>query len=674
MNSRARNYARLIPGILVAISVEAVAGLPTGLDTIRTYQMEEVVVTATRSPLSKSRSPSRISLISRESMDLANGTSLGALIRNTTGVLVREYGTGGALQTASFRGMASEQTLVLLDDVPINNVQTGLADLCLIPIDQIERIELARGGGSALYGANALGGVVNILTVAPSTTPTISLDASAGSFGASRFALRSTLAPGEEWRLSIGGSTETGSGNYPFILRQGRLETEAIRTNSDHRARDLFLKSDWHPAAGQRAELLLSYASLDRGTPGPLLTVSSQGSARQADEQFQAVGSLSTGIGDRIRLRVSGNVQDAYERYAEFLGLFPADNYYRNVTFGFRPQLRYELSRSAAMILGLELGRAIAAGNALDEDKSQFHSALSVASEISTDTLAHNLSVSFFPSVRYDRFTGVQDSWSPKFGLNLRALPGQNGREDQYRVTLHSTIGRDFRPPTFNELYYAGAGGHGNRTLLPERSLSLDAGLTMDFSWAGDQEFDATYYSITANDRIFWQPAASQFDWSPVNIGETTSAGLEVDYRWSLPGRWVEFTGNYALLNARKKTSSGPGDPTFDKQLIYVPLETGGIGAVLRIPINDPTLRGFHLRVAEEYVGDRFIVEDNTIALPGYFLLSGNLGIEARLGNDVLVQLKYELNNLANQGYEVMPRYPMPLRNHNLSISLTRAE
>jgi outer membrane cobalamin receptor len=672
MGARIRNLKTL--GILLLCAPGVRAGVPGDRDTSKTYQMEEVVVTATRSPLSSSRSPSRISLLSRESIGLSNGTSLGALLRNIPGLFIREYGAGGSLQTASFRGMAAEQTLVLIDGVPVNNLQLGLADLCIIPTGEIERIELARGGGSALYGANAVGGVINILTRASPPGPGSSIEGSTGSFGTSRLAFRSSILPAKGWSLTAGGSTETGSGNYPFLFRQGGDEKEAVRTNSDHRGYDLFLKSDWVPAAGPRARFLLSYASLDRGTPGPLLTPSSQGSARQADDQLQAIGSASAQLGDRTTLLVSGDLQSAYEHYVEFLSLFPADNYYRNLTFGIRPQMRYQFGPSSALSLGLELGRAIADGNALAEEKSQVHSALSISSELAVDSTGDDFSWSLFPSLRYDHFSGVDDSWSPKLGLNLRASPGRAGGEARWRVTLHSTAGRDFRPPTFNELYYGGAGGRGNPALLPERSLSFDAGVTLALPWAGDQELDATYYSISTENRIFWLPAGSQFNWSPVNIGRTTSTGVELDYRWILPGRSVELTGNYALLDARKKFSSGPGDPTEDKQLIYIPLETGGMGALLRFPVNDHSIREFTLRLAGEYAGDRYTVEDNTIALSGYFLLSGNVGVEVGIRDGMRVRLKYEVNNIANKSYEVVPAYPMPLRSHAVSISLTATE
>ena len=322
------------------------------------------------------------------------------------------------------------------------------------------------------------------------------------------------------------------------------------------------------------------------------------------------------------------------------------------------------------MSAGVELGSADATGNALDEEKTQGHEGVFLASEIVADSIASQMVISLFPSIRYDHFAGVDDAWSPKLGLNL-STPGL-APDGKLSLAVHSTLGRDFRPPTFNELYYAGAGGHGNPALVPERSVSFDLGLTLGYPWAGIQELDATYYSITTRERILWQPASSQFDWAPVNVGKTESRGFEIEYRWKLPGGWLELGGNYALLDARKKFSSGAGDPTYGKQLVYVPLETGDIGATIGLPLHDYLLSRLRMRIAGEYVGDRYTVEDNSVALPGYFLFNGKMELDLHVCDDLGMQIRYEVGNLTNESYEVIPRYPMPLRNHTLSFSITK--
>jgi outer membrane receptor protein involved in Fe transport len=207
---------------------------------------------------------------------------------------------------------------------------------------------------------------------------------------------------------------------------------------------------------------------------------------------------------------------------------------------------------------------------------------------------------------------------------------------------------------------------------VPERSVSFDAGVTIGFPLGGEHEADATYYAITTEERILWQPSPSEFDWSPSNLGRTKSTGFEADYRWDLPGRLVGLTGNYNVLNARRDFSSGPTDPTFGKQLIYVPLETGSIAAIVRIPLGDSASPGIRVRVSGEYVGVRYTVDDNSLSLPPYVVLGAHLGIGFLLPEEVRMEVKLELENLTGESYEAIPRYPMPLRHQTLALTLTR--
>src|ERR1041385_681593 len=140
----------MINAVLLSMFVFSQSGLcfEEHKDSIKTYPLDEVVITATKSPLNISVAPSRVYQIDRQTIEGLNGSSVGEIIGVRSGVFTREYGVGGSLQTMSFRGMGAEQTLVLLDGVPINNVQTGLTDLRLISLDYVEQIEIVRGGNS----------------------------------------------------------------------------------------------------------------------------------------------------------------------------------------------------------------------------------------------------------------------------------------------------------------------------------------------------------------------------------------------------------------------------------------------------------------------------------------------------------------------------------------------
>ena len=86
------------------------------------------------------------------------------LLSRTPGVSIRRFGGLGQFSTLSIRGSSSEQVLVLVDGVRLNTGEGGSVDFSTIPLDMIERIEVIRGGGTTLYGSDAIGGVVNIVT------------------------------------------------------------------------------------------------------------------------------------------------------------------------------------------------------------------------------------------------------------------------------------------------------------------------------------------------------------------------------------------------------------------------------------------------------------------------------------------------------------------------------
>ncbi len=633
----------------------------------KSYSFGEIVVTATRSPLSRLDSPSRVQLIAAEEIHSSLEKKLGELLSGKTGLLVREYGFGASLQTVSFRGMSAEHSVVLLDGMPIGNVQTGLTDLSLIPLDNVESIELVRGGSSAQYGSDAIGGAINILT-SPVSGGFVRFDAATRSAGSQRAGVTGQVRLSDELGIRLGSAVEYGRGDFDFEIQDGGRIVNAIRSGSDFHSRQIYVRGDWLSSPETGGSLMLSSQNTDRGTPGPVLSIQNQGTARQTDEVVQASGSFRTRLADQTRLSAGLHVQNAYQHYVDRLGLFQADNYYRNILTTVQVNLHHSILPNLLVHPGVEVGYATTSGNALATDHSRTHSALYTGVELHSDF--NPLRISFYPSIRYDKYSSIGSSLSPKVGVNIRYQSGENPMES-FGATLHATAGRNFRAPTFNELYYAGSGGRGNLNLNPERSTSFDAGITLQYSLIGRHEFDVTYYSIATQDRIQWLPTSVTTIWSPVNIGKTQSYGVELEYRWwPIPG-YLMLEGNYATIDARKKFASSPTDPSFNKQLIFVPLETGHAGLTVGFPIHAAILSRVFLKLEGSYVGIRYVAEDNTQGLPSYFSMNGSCRLEMQLF-DMTMFAKYEMLNMLNESYEILPRYPVPLRHHSFSITIQK--
>jgi iron complex outermembrane receptor protein len=237
----------------------------------------------------------------------------------------------------------------------------------------------------------------------------------------------------------------------------------------------------------------------------------------------------------------------------------------------------------------------------------------------------------------------VDGDVSPKLGVNIGLLGSPVLR-------FRSSYGKSYRVPTFNDLYWI-AGG--NPDLKPERSLSFDSGLLFGGEWGGAWTIDINYFDIRTRDRIAWTPSSGTF-WSPKNLSEVTSKGVEVE------GSWTGFDGQLQLSvtsswNTVTKTSEDfQGDPTKGKQLIYVPKQTvSGMAIVI--------LGDIRIYLQHNWTSFRYTTETNDRFLPSYAVTSAAIKYSLPLGS-LRGFLKLESTNIFNSKYQVIALYPMPLR------------
>jgi vitamin B12 transporter len=145
--------------------------------------INNVVISASRTEQRIQDALPATTLITRADIDRAQAVDLPSLIRNVTGIEIVQNGGVGTVSSAFIRGAESRHTLVLVDGIPINNLNFSAAALEHIPLVNVERIEVVRGNVSSLYGSNALGGVIQIFTRDAGTSPWTSLTAQVGSRG-----------------------------------------------------------------------------------------------------------------------------------------------------------------------------------------------------------------------------------------------------------------------------------------------------------------------------------------------------------------------------------------------------------------------------------------------------------------------------------------------------------
>ncbi len=169
-----RTAARLLSVPLFAVSALSLSAQTAGSAgaAAAPVPLEELVVTATRTAVSPNEAPASVRLIDAAALELRNAARLGDAIADTPGLYVRgsAFGPttpGSGLGGISLRGISNNRTLVLVDGQAVNSPYSSAVNWSAIPLDDVARIEVVPGAFSSLYGGNAMGGVINVLTRTP---------------------------------------------------------------------------------------------------------------------------------------------------------------------------------------------------------------------------------------------------------------------------------------------------------------------------------------------------------------------------------------------------------------------------------------------------------------------------------------------------------------------------
>ena len=178
---RARSLLALTPMALASLA--CTSALAQTASSSPSNRLDEVTVTATRSPMRLSDAIGDITVINHDAIERQGFGSIADLLRNVAGLQMTRNGGPGASTTVYVRGAETRHTVVLIDGVRVDGQSTGGASWQNLPVSQIERIEVLKGPASALYGSDAIGGVVQIFTRQGSGRPQLDLGLGTGSYG-----------------------------------------------------------------------------------------------------------------------------------------------------------------------------------------------------------------------------------------------------------------------------------------------------------------------------------------------------------------------------------------------------------------------------------------------------------------------------------------------------------
>lgn len=483
--------------LILAVTLPFTAASSQTTDS--TVALPQITVTAARVPVSISDAPVRTQILDRRALEESAAPSIANLLGSRTTIYVRNY--GGILSSLSQRGSTASQVLVLLDGNPIVSPTTGQLDLSLLPLFLINSLEVVSGASSPLYGANAVGGTINIQTT-PSV-PALMLRLGTGSWG---HRTGSAYAAGRHGKfsgmLSIDLYRSTGDFEY---LNQGTTPKHFIsREGADQKRQSLLGSLAWKNSL---TELHLSgmYNDAERGIP--TINSTTPDSARQWDESLRVWANATHDLGWGS-FQAKTQVESAKLRYAN--PMWEIDDTGRYVDTGTEFSLKFDDIPNLQLITGLTGGYANVRNPNLKDDLHEFRFAAFVSGIHTRNTFK------VYPSVRLDSYFKDQTIWAltPRLGINIPL-------NSTSTLNLKGSAGRAFRMPTFNDRFYRTGG---NPDLRPEKGWSFDAGVIWSSSIL---QAEVTAFSSHMTDQIIWQPVENEFYWSPVNFVDVTNRGME---------------------------------------------------------------------------------------------------------------------------------------------------
>lgn len=613
-------------------------------DTLK-YKTEEIKVFSNKITTNKFDAPIKIQLINQSEIKNKNGETLSDVLQLAGNVFIKSYGGNYSLNTISMNGLGAEQTLVLLNGFKMNSYQNSLIDLNTVGKDNIERIEVLNNGLSSVYGSEAIGGVVNIVTKNNLTSNlNLKLNGQVGSYEQRKlFAGISKRL--KNLNINLNYSNESARNNYDYYYNNGVENNLKQRANSGYKFSNYTADIDYSNGKNLKLNFFSNYSDQYRNIPG-VESGSEPSQANQTDKNWNSIISFENTLTKNLYFKSQINFQNNFSGYADRDLI---NSYYKNIVLTNSSQLNFS-KNSIQIATGYDINYATLNSDEVEENIQRIQPGLFLVSEINLDD-----NFKLFPSLRYDYISDIKKNVvSGKFGLNVKPV-------NDYNVNLKASIGNNFASPTFNELYWKDLG---NKNLLPESSVNIDAGIITGFNLFSENTIELTYTYIDLTNKIVWLPNADG-NWTPKNIGKSTSsvillnANLIKDFANEVK---IIFDFFYSYTQSLKKSKDYENDPSYEKQIFYIPEQL----AKFNLSLN---YKKSGMNLFYTFTGKRYTNFENTDYLPAVDIFEGNI-YQDFIINKINTQIKIEVNNIFNADYQIISGYPTPLRNYKLVLSI----
>jgi outer membrane cobalamin receptor len=635
----------------------------------RIYFLPGIEVTAERMPIETKS----IKTIERKEIQKMEVNTLSEVIESVSGVFVQKSGTVAGTHQVSIRGSSPAHVLILLDGQKINPSGTGVADLNTIPLEMVEKIEILKGGQSAIYGADALGGVINIITLPQKKEEPfqITLGNHWGKWETEIFNSSFSNTFFKKLFAKFAYTHQYTKNDFKMwvyddpkmreiLKRQGENgDSTTTRKNAYKKASNFFFATNYPFSSATELSFSGHVYQAKNGLPGSYGWMVAYQRAWAEDERKLVSLKLTHSFSPTFLVENNlGFSRFGQHFHNDTIHVFNSKYVDDIIDFSLLAQLK--IFKSNQLRIGAEFQKDVLNHKDLcNPDKSMgkikretFGAFFSDEQQFILPKILFFKDLNFNFALRWDDSETLKDFLSPQVGLAV-------SRGERYRITLKTNYGKSYRQPSNNALFWKeDVFAEGNPDLLPEKSEHSEVGGEIHLLWMGNLSAGMTYFHNFVTDLIEWH---RQFDgrYHPINISRAKITGHEDFISWKSPRNILEVNYNNTVCLAKDKS----GDRLADGKFIpFRPRYLTSLSFKVDYKI-------FEISYQIRWVSERFTGPANTKREEPYHLEDLGFGLKKKLMR-LETKLRCEWKNLNDEEYELIYRHPMPGREWGINLAI----
>lgn len=522
-------------------------------DNQETFSLDAMVITANRVPTEAAKTAANVTVVSQEQIENGPYANLGDVLRDVNGVAVTTKGFAGAGQTVYLNG--DDRVLVMIDgrrlSRPQGTVNGGRASIDLnsiVSLDNIDRIEIVKGGASALYGSDAVGGVINIIT-RKGTEAKTTVDFSAGSWGIRNYGLSTQGSEnGFSWYITAN-KKEQDYAEYNVLnpaLTPGSSKGDSYRwPNSRYEGEGFTMRLDKTIDDNRSLTFNFEHWNDEGGQPFAV--------------EYPSEGSLNrlTSLANNWALTHDFNKQQAVPGFARIYTNYAKQDFYgtyKSRVQGLAYQTGWQLGDKHKLIAGVDWEKGEVLDNVYYSGENYKNKSVTNTAVYLQDIFTVTDKWTVTPGIRYDHHSKFGGQTTPKVNVNY----GADATTD-----IYLSYNKVFKAPTLDDLYYNmydpdHGSSYGDPNLKPETGHVISAGVNKRLS--DDTTVTVNYFTSELTDAIKWDKEGKD-SWVR-NIAKQKKRGIELNLKHKLSERYYTELGySYVNIKENRKNAGYLVDP-----------------------------------------------------------------------------------------------------------------